>query len=142
MNQTPKLICKNVWKLYGDNPKEFLQSHNNNPDKEIILQKKLIDLNDLVIDHKKSSYRLKEIFKICDTDAFLVMHKGKIKFEFYDKFTNFNTPHIVFSVSKSLTSLLTGILVEKKVINIIFLELFIPSFFTNLVKIFICYIKP
>ena len=90
----------------------------NNPDKEIILQKKLIDLNDLVIDHKKSSYRLKEIFKICDTDAFLVMHKGKIKFEFYDKFTNFNTPHIIFSVSKSLTSLLTGILVEKKVIDI------------------------
>ena len=36
MNQSPKLICKNVWKLYGDNPKEFLKSHNNNPDKEII----------------------------------------------------------------------------------------------------------
>ena len=36
MNHSPKLICKNVWKLYGDNPKEFLQSHNNNPDKEII----------------------------------------------------------------------------------------------------------
>ena len=46
------------------------------------------------------------------------MHKGKIKFEFYDKFTKFNTPHIIFSVSKSLTSLLTGILVEKKVINV------------------------
>ena len=36
-----------------------------------------------------------------------------IEFEFYDKFTRFNTPHIIFSVSKSLTSLLTGILVEK-----------------------------
>ena len=36
MNKSPKLVCKNVWKLYGDNPKEFLQSHNNNPNKEII----------------------------------------------------------------------------------------------------------
>ena len=36
MTLSPKLICKNVWKLYGDNPKEFLKSHNNNPDKEII----------------------------------------------------------------------------------------------------------
>ena len=36
MNKSPKLVCKNVWKLYGDNPKEFLQSHNNNPDKKTI----------------------------------------------------------------------------------------------------------
>ena len=114
------------WRKYPFNSWSFVNVRNliptspiyNDPYKGIISQKNLIDLNDLVINHKNSSYRLKEIFKICDTDAFLVMHKGKIKFEFYDKFTNFNTPHIIFSVSKSLTSLLTGILVEKKVINI------------------------
>ena len=114
------------WRKYPFNSWSFVNVRNliptlpiyNNPDKEIILQKQLIDIDDLVIDHKNTSYKLKEIFKICDTDAFLVMHKGKIKFEFYDKFTRFNTPHIIFSVSKSLTSLLTGILVEKKVINI------------------------
>ena len=114
------------WRKYPFNSWSFVNVRNliptspiyNNPDKEVILQKKLIDIDDLVIDHKNTSYKLKEIFKICDTDAFLVMHKGKIKFEFYDKFTRFNTPHIIFSVSKSLTSLLTGILVEKKVINI------------------------
>jgi hypothetical protein len=110
------------WRKYPFNSWSFVNVRNliptspiyNDPDKGIISQKNLIDLNDLVINHKNSSYRLKEIFKICDTDAFLVMHKGKIKFEFYDKFTNCNTPHIIFSVSKSLTSLLTGILVEKK----------------------------
>tara|TARA_B100001027_G_scaffold77989_1_gene53314 strand:+ start:90 stop:1268 length:1179 start_codon:yes stop_codon:yes gene_type:complete len=114
------------WRKYPFNSWSFVNVRNliptspiyNNPDKKIILQKQLIDIDDLVIDHKNTSYKLKEIFKICDTDAFLVMHKGKIKFEFYDKFTRFNTPHIIFSVSKSLTSLLTGILVEKKVINI------------------------
>jgi glycine betaine/proline transport system ATP-binding protein len=36
MNKLPKLICKNVWKLYGDKPKEFLHQHNNNPDQETI----------------------------------------------------------------------------------------------------------
>jgi len=36
MNKSPKLVCKNVWKLYGDKPKEFLQSYNYNPDKRII----------------------------------------------------------------------------------------------------------
>ena len=36
MNRSPKLVCKNVWKLYGDKPKEFLQIHNNSPDKKTI----------------------------------------------------------------------------------------------------------
>ena len=36
MNKLPKLICKNVWKLYGNKPKEFLHQHNNNPDQETI----------------------------------------------------------------------------------------------------------
>ena len=114
------------WRKYPFNSWSFVNVRNliptspiyNNPDKKVKLQKELIDINDLLINHKKSSYRLKEILKKCDVDAFLVMHKGKIKFEFYDKFTKFNTPHIIFSISKSLTSLLTGILVEKKVINI------------------------
>jgi glycine betaine/proline transport system ATP-binding protein len=38
MNKTPKLICKNVWKLYGDKPKEFLHQYNNYPTEEIIKQ--------------------------------------------------------------------------------------------------------
>jgi len=36
MYKLPKLVCKNVWKLYGDKPKEFLHQHNNNPDQETI----------------------------------------------------------------------------------------------------------
>ena len=36
MNKLPKLVCKNVWKLYGDKPKEFLHQHNNSPDQETI----------------------------------------------------------------------------------------------------------
>ena len=36
MNKLPKLVCKNVWKLYGNKPKEFLHQHNKNPDQETI----------------------------------------------------------------------------------------------------------
>ena len=36
MNKLPKLVCENVWKLYGDKPKEFLHQHNNNPAQETI----------------------------------------------------------------------------------------------------------
>ena len=36
MNKLPKLVCKNVWKLYGNKPKEFLHQHNNSPDQETI----------------------------------------------------------------------------------------------------------
>jgi CubicO group peptidase (beta-lactamase class C family) len=61
---------------------------------------------------------LLSILKKCDTDAFLVMQKGILKYEFFDNFTKENTPHIIFSLSKSITSLLTGILVSQKVINL------------------------
>jgi len=37
MNKSAKLICKNVWKLYGEKPKEFLNQHNNNPDQDTII---------------------------------------------------------------------------------------------------------
>ena len=114
------------WRKYPFNSWSFVNVRNliptspiyNDANKNINFQKKLMDLDDLVINHKNFSHKLKDALKKCDTDAFLVMHKGKLKFEFFDKFTNFETPHIIFSVSKSLTSLLTWILVKKKVINI------------------------
>ena len=36
MKKNPKLICKNVWKLFGNNPKDFLLKHNNNPSDDTI----------------------------------------------------------------------------------------------------------
>ena len=37
MKKNPKLICKNVWKLFGNNPKDFLLKHNNNPSDDTII---------------------------------------------------------------------------------------------------------
>jgi len=110
------------WRKYPYNCWAFVNVRNliptaeidNDPNTKIKIEKNLTNLNDMLIKHKNSSANLQNILKKCDTDAFLVMHKGKLKFEFFDKFTNQNTPHIIFSVSKSLTSLLAGILINKK----------------------------
>ncbi|WP_284735747.1 serine hydrolase domain-containing protein [Dongia deserti] len=47
------------------------------------------------------------------TDGFLVLHKGRIAFEWYGNGLTPSDPHIVFSVSKSITGILAGILVER-----------------------------
>jgi hypothetical protein len=46
------------------------------------------------------------------TDGFIVLHKGKIIAETYPNMTH-ETRHILFSVSKSVTGTLTGLLVEQ-----------------------------
>jgi len=47
------------------------------------------------------------------TDGFLVLHKGRIAFEWDGNGLSAGDPHIVFSVSKSITGILAGILVER-----------------------------
>jgi hypothetical protein len=47
------------------------------------------------------------------TDGFLVLHKGRIAFEWYGNGLSAGDPHIIFSVSKSITGILAGILVER-----------------------------
>jgi len=47
------------------------------------------------------------------TDGFLVLHKGRLAFEWYGNGLKSIDPHIVFSVSKSITGILAGILMER-----------------------------
>ncbi len=48
-----------------------------------------------------------------DVDGFIVLHEGAVVFEHYDHGLLPNSPHILFSVSKSMTAILTGILVDR-----------------------------
>jgi len=52
-----------------------------------------------------------------DTDGFLILHDGKIVFERYANGLTATIPHIVFSVSKSITAILAGILVARGQLN-------------------------
>lgn len=47
------------------------------------------------------------------TNAFLVMRQGRVVMEWYGEGMNGTTPHIVFSVSKSICGALGGVLVER-----------------------------
>lgn len=48
--------------------------------------------------------------KECQSDGLIVLHEGCIRAELYDNQMTALTPHIAFSVSKSITALLAGIL--------------------------------
>ena len=47
------------------------------------------------------------------TDGFVVLHKGRLAFEWYGNGLAATDPHIVFSVSKSITGILAGVLAER-----------------------------
>ena len=47
------------------------------------------------------------------TDGFIVLHKGRVAFEWYGNGLGAGDPHIIFSVSKSITGILAGALVER-----------------------------
>lgn len=48
-----------------------------------------------------------------DTDAFVVLKKGEIVSEWYANGMNLHSPHLIFSISKSITGILAGIILEK-----------------------------
>jgi hypothetical protein len=53
-----------------------------------------------------------------DTDALVVLHRGKLVYERYANGMTADTPHILMSVSKSMLGLLAGVLAEKGVLDL------------------------
>ena len=106
------------WRKYPFTKWSFVNVRNIIPNAEIQtcnnqapnFDKKHQNLLHLQINHDGKTKDLSEVLKLCDTDAFLVMSKGTLVFEYFDQFTDYYTPHIVFSISKSITSLLLGVL--------------------------------
>ncbi len=58
-----------------------------------------------------------EMLRATDTDGFLVLHRGRILTEDYRHGLEAATPHILMSVSKSVTGILAGILVGRGVLD-------------------------
>ena len=76
------------------------------------------DLNSLIFENKyneKSS--LSTFLENNLADNFVVIQKGKKVFEWFKNSELKNNQHILFSVSKSLTSLLTGMLIKDNFIK-------------------------
>ena len=62
-------------------------------------------------------WSLQDWLEVSNSDALLVAHKGKIVHEWYVDAAIETSPHIVFSVSKSITATLAGVLVEQGLLD-------------------------
>ncbi len=73
---------------------------------------------DLSIKTESGVYGLEAFLHATDTDGLLIMHGGKILYEFYDNGMGPDTPHIFMSVSKSVLGLVIGALVGRGVLDL------------------------
>jgi CubicO group peptidase (beta-lactamase class C family) len=71
------------------------------------------DLSSFRFDHSGKPYSVDRFLGETDTDGLVVLHRGKVILERYGNGMTSNTPHILMSVSKSLTALVASILVEQ-----------------------------
>lgn len=71
------------------------------------------DLSSFRVEHRGKRYGIDEFLKETDTDGLVILHRGKVILEHYDNGMTSDTPHILMSVSKSLTAVVAGILIEQ-----------------------------
>ena len=62
-------------------------------------------------------WSLPDWLEVSNSDALLVAHRGKLVHEWYVNTAIESSPHIVFSVSKSITATLAGVLVEQGLLD-------------------------
>ena len=67
--------------------------------------------------YQDETWSLKNWLEASSTDALLVAHRGKLVHEWYKDADIETHPHIVFSVSKSITATLAGVLVEEGLLD-------------------------
>lgn len=75
------------------------------------------DLSALSIDHHGRRYGIDDLLEATDNDGTVILHRGRVIFERYGHGMTADTPHILMSVSKSMTALVAGILVAKGVVD-------------------------
>lgn len=64
-----------------------------------------------------ADWSLQQWLEVSSSDALLVAHRGELVHEWYVDEDIAENPHIVFSVSKSITALLAGVLVEQGLLD-------------------------
>ena len=68
-------------------------------------------------DHDNRERQLPEVLAATATRGLVVLYRGQLAVEWYSQDYDGSSPHILFSVSKSLTGAMTGILVEKGLLD-------------------------
>ncbi|NGX94515.1 MAG: serine hydrolase [Candidatus Afipia apatlaquensis] len=81
------------------------------------LESSLAEIGDVAFEGNKGRTTLRDALRTTNTKGFLVLRRGKITAEWYAGGMDALTPHIVFSVSKSICGALGGILADKGFLN-------------------------
>lgn len=75
------------------------------------------DLGAVEYDSAAGHYSVADMLTASDTDGFLVLHNGKVAFEYYANGMTPSSRHIMFSVSKSVLGMLFGILTDRGIVD-------------------------
>ena len=67
--------------------------------------------------HDGNPTTVREALRATQTDAFIVLRRGRLASEWYGEGMNATTPHIIFSISKSICGVLGGILVDRGLLD-------------------------
>ncbi|MES2168576.1 MAG: serine hydrolase [Pseudomonadota bacterium] len=81
------------------------------------LESSLVEIGDVAFEGNKGRTTLREALRTTNTKGFLVLRRGRIAAEWYAGGMDATTPHIVFSVSKSICGALGGVLTDKGFLN-------------------------
>ncbi len=68
-------------------------------------------------DQAGRSSSLSAVLEQTYTTGFLVLHRGRLVFEWYDRGLSARRPHVIFSVTKSVTGALAGILADRGLLD-------------------------
>lgn len=77
------------------------------------LESEPTDLSSFRFAHGGKQYSIDHFVDETDTDGLVILRRGKVILERYGNGMTSNTPHILMSVSKSLTAIVAGILVAQ-----------------------------
>jgi CubicO group peptidase (beta-lactamase class C family) len=77
------------------------------------LEREPKDLSSFHFEHGGTRYNLDRFLDETDTDGLVIVHRGKVVLERYGNGATLEAPHILMSVSKSMTAIVAGILVEQ-----------------------------
>jgi CubicO group peptidase (beta-lactamase class C family) len=89
----------------------------NSPNNVWQLEAAQMDFSSLSFQRGGETYSLDRLIADTDTDGLAILHRGKVIYEHYANGMTANTPHILMSVSKSLTSIVAGILIDKGILD-------------------------
>lgn len=75
------------------------------------------DLGKVRFESRGRSWNVASMLEASETDGFLVLHRGRAVYEYYANDMTASTPHLLQSVSKSITAAVAGCLVGRGALN-------------------------